>query len=377
MKLKRSITALGAFFVLGAGSLGIAACGSSVPGDAVANVAGNPISVQAFNHWMFVAAKSQAAQSPGQPVIVPEDPPNFTQCIANVRKEIPQLADPKKNPDKTIKADCANLFTSLSSQVLDFLITSYWYQADAAKQHITVSDAQVLKAFNTAKSQQFQTASQYQSFLSQTGQTQADILYRFRINQIYTKLLAKHTTAVTPAAISAYYQAHLSQFGTPETRDLRIVLAKNVAGANAAKAALAHGQSWTAVAKKYSTDTSTNTKGGLLLGVVKGQQDAALDTAAFSAPQGVVLGPVKGQFGYYVFEVIKVHAATQQTLTQATPTIRQTLTSTQQNTASTAVQNAAKKTWLSQTTCRSGYQMADCKGYKAPKSSTTGTTSTG
>lgn len=377
MKLKRSIMALGAFFVLGLGSLGIAACGSSVPGDAVANVAGNPISLQAFNHWMFVAAKSQAAQSPGQPVIVPEDPPNFTQCIADVRKKIPQLADPKKNPDKTIKADCANLFTSLSSQVMDFLITSYWYQADAAKQHITVSDAQVFKAFTTAKNQQFQTASQYQSFLSQTGQTQADILYRFRINQIYTKLLAKHGTAVTPAAISAYYQAHLSQFGTPQTRDLRIVLAKNVSDANAAKAALAHGQSWAAVAKKYSTDTATKSNGGLLNGVIKGQQDAALDTAAFSAPQGVVLGPVKGQFGYYIFEVVKVHPATQQTLAQATPTIRQTLASAQQSTASTAVQNAAKKNWLSQTTCRSGYQMADCKGYRPPKSSTTGTTSTG
>ena len=51
--------ALGAFFAVAGG---IAACGSSVPGNSVADVAGNPITLQAFNHWMYVAAKSQAAQ---------------------------------------------------------------------------------------------------------------------------------------------------------------------------------------------------------------------------------------------------------------------------------------------------------------------------
>ena len=64
MKVRSSISALGAFFVI---AIGIAGCGSGVPGDSVADVAGNPISTQAFNHWMYVAAKSQAAQSPASP----------------------------------------------------------------------------------------------------------------------------------------------------------------------------------------------------------------------------------------------------------------------------------------------------------------------
>ncbi len=68
-----------------------------MPGNSVANVAGNPITTQAFNHWMYVAAKGQAAQSPGQPVIVPNDPPNFTKCVTQVRAQIPAL---KKTSDK-------------------------------------------------------------------------------------------------------------------------------------------------------------------------------------------------------------------------------------------------------------------------------------
>ena len=368
MKSMRKLLALGAFFAL---AIGVSACGSGVPGNSVADVAGNPITTQAFNHWMYVAAKSQAAQSPGQPVIVPNDPPDFSQCVSNVRKQIPQLAS---TPASQLKSDCSQLFTSLSSQVMDFLIKAYWYQADAVRQHISVTDAQVQQAFNSAKQAQFPTDAQFQSFLTQTGQTLPDILFRFRVNQIYTKLLAKHDTTVTQAQIESYYNNHKSQFGTPETRNLRIVLTKTQDQANAAKSALQKGQSWDQVAKQYSVDPTTKNSGGVLNGVTKGQQDAALDAAAFSAPQNQLQGPVKGQFGYYVYEVTGVKPSTQQTLAQATPTIRQTLTTQQQTNAQTAIDNRAKSNWLSQTKCRSDYAMADCSGYKAPASSSTTST---
>jgi foldase protein PrsA len=314
-----------------------------------------------------VAAKSQAAQSPGSPVIVPSDPPNFDKCVAQVRKQVPALA---KASAKQLRADCKQLFTSLSSQVMDFLIKGYWYQAQAAKQGIKVTDKQVQDAFNKAKNQQFQTSAQFQTFLSQTGQTMNDILFRFRINQLFMKLVAKHQTQVTSATIQQYYQSHLSQFGTPATRNLRIVLAKNQAQANAAKQALQSGQSWSAVAKKYSSDPTSKNSGGLLVGVTKGQEDQALDTAAFSAQLNKLGGPVKGQFGYYVYEVTKITNPTQQTLAQATPLIRQTLLGRQQTNAQTSLDKQVRKNWLSQTKCRSGYAMADCSGYKAPKTST-------
>ena len=363
-KYRRVIAALCAFFVLGGT---VAACGSDVPGNSVAVVAGNPITMQAFNHWMYVAAKSQAAQSPGSPVIVPSDPPNFDKCIAQVRKQVPSLA---KTAAKQLKADCKQLFTSLSSQVLDFLVKGYWYQAEAARLGIKVSNAQVQAAFDKAKNQQFQTPAQFQNFLTQTGQTLNDILFRFRINQLFQKLIARHTTKITPATIQQYYQSHLSQFGSPETRSIRIVLAKTKGQAAAAKAALKSGKSWNAVAKKYSIDPTSKKNGGLLSGVTKGQEDRALDSAAFSAQLNKVGGPVKGQFGYYVYDVTKITKPTQQTLAQATPLIQQTLQSQQQTSAQSALDKAAKSRWLKQTKCRSGYAMADCSGYKAPKTST-------
>ena len=368
MKVRRSLLALGAFFVL---AVVVAGCGSGVPGNSVADVAGNPITTQAFNHWMYVVAKSQAAQQPGAPVIVPNDPPDFNNCIAEVRKEIPSLA---KTKTATLRTDCKQLFTSLSSQVMDFLIKAYWYQADAAKQHVKVTDAEVEKAFTTAKKQTFPSAAQYNTFLTQTGQTTADVVYRFKINTVLQKLVAKYTKPVTQADIVAYYNNHQSQFGTPQSRNMRIVLTKTAAQADAAKKAISSGQSWNAVAKKYSIDPTTKNSGGLLTGVTQGQQDAALTEAAFSAPVNTLLGPVKGQFGFYVLEVTKINASTHTALSQASASIRQTLTTTEQQTAQTTVDSHAKKDWMSQTTCRSTYSMADCKGYKAPKTATTGTT---
>ncbi len=367
MKSLRSILALGAFFVVI--SAAVAGCGSSssgVPSDSVAVVAGNPITTKAFKHWMFVAAQGQAAQSPGSPVIIP-DPPNYTKCIADARKDIPSLA---KTPAKTLKTDCSQLFTTLSGQVMDFLIKAYWYQADAHKMGINLTDAQVQKALAAAKKSQFSTDAQFQTFLKTSGQTAQDILFRVRVNQIFQKLSAKHPSKVTPAAIAAYYNAHKSQFGSPESRNMDIVLTKTEADANKAKAAIQSGQSWKVVAKKYSIDPSKST-GGALNGVTAGQQDASLSKAAFAAPVNQLIGPVKSQFGYYVIRVTKINPATQRTLAQSTALIKQTLTSQLQTQAQTAVDNHAKKDWLKKTSCRKQYAMADCNGYKAPKTTST------
>jgi foldase protein PrsA len=370
MKISRLIPALGAFFVLAAG---IAACGSGVPGNSVADMAGNPISLGAFNHWMYVAAKSNAAQSPGAPVIVPNDPPTFTQCIAQARKQIPQLA---KTPAATLKTDCNQLFQSLSSRVMEFLITSYWYQAEAARQNVKITDAQVQKVFASEKNQQFRSNAEFQAFLNQSGQTLDDIIYRVRVSELVKQLRAKHPATVTQAQISAYYRSHPTQFGTPETRDIKIVRTNDPKQAAAAKAALDKGQSWSSVAQKYSVDTATKSKGGQLKGVGRGQEERALDEAAFSAPTGKVLGPIHGTFGYYVFEVTRVNRSTQQSLAQATPLIRQILQGQAQTNAQTAVDNQARKNWLHRTKCRTLYAMNDCAGYKAPKGSSTSSTQT-
>ena len=60
-------------------------------------------------------------------------------------------------------------------------------------------------------------------------------------------------------------------------------------------------------------------------------------------------------------------------LAQSTALIKQTLQSQLTTAAQTAVDNTAKKNWLKKTECLKLYAMADCNGYKAPKTTSTAT----
>ncbi len=85
--------------------------------------------------------------------------------------------------------------------------------------------------------------------------------------------------------------------------------------------------------KQYSIDEASKSQGGLLPAVSEGQQEKAFDTAIFAADRGKIEGPVKTQFGWYVFEVEKVTKASQQTLEQSKDTIKNLLRSQRQQKA--------------------------------------------
>ena len=60
--------------------VGLAACGGGgIPGNAVVQVGGNPITKATFEHWLSVAAASSSTTAPGQtaPKPVVPDPPEL------------------------------------------------------------------------------------------------------------------------------------------------------------------------------------------------------------------------------------------------------------------------------------------------------------
>ena len=88
----------------------------------------------------------------------------------------------------------------------------------------------------------------------------------------------------------------------------------------------------------------------------------------------VLSGPVKTPFGYYIYEVTKIIPGNQQTLAEAQSSAKQQLIASQQQAALSKFVKEFKKKWMAETDCRSGYVVADCKQYKAPKTSSTGAT---
>jgi foldase protein PrsA len=352
------------FCVLGASVALVAGCGDAVPGNSVATVDGNDIKKDEFTHWMTVAAKST-----GQPNATVPDAPDYTKCVAAKRKTLPKPAKGQpETTDKQLKDQCKQEYEALRDQVMQLLTRFEWINGEAEERGIKLSDEDVKKSFEEQKKQAFPKEADYQKFLKQNGQSEQDILERVRLDLLSNKIrdeIIKGKDKVSDAQIQDFYDKNKERFAQPERRDLRVVLTKTEAKANEAKAALDSGDSWKEVAKKYSIDEASKAQGGKQPAQAKGTLERSLDEAVFSADKGKITGPVKTQFGWYVFEVENVTKASQQTLEQAKETIRQTLQSQNQQKALDAFLKDFEKKWKERTECRDGYVTAVCKGGKA------------
>jgi foldase protein PrsA len=376
-KYFRSISALGAVFFA---VIGLAACGGGIPGNAVVQVNGTPITKTTFEHWMSVASASTASSTgtTGAKPAIPV-PPDYTACIAHLEATAPKPAKGQAKPTSAqLKSECEQQYKSLQQEVLGFLISSSWVLGEAESLGVKVSDSEVKKEFEKIKNEQFPKAAEFQKFLATSGQTVSDLLLRVKLNMLSSKIqqkIAKQKATVSKEEIKKYYEQHKSQYGTPEKRDVRIVLTKTEAQANEAKKEIESGKSFASVAKSKSIDPTSKNTGGELKGVVKGQEEKALDEAIFSAPKGKLGGPVKTPFGYYIYEVTSTTPGSSQSLAQSEAAIKQQLAATGQQSALSKFVKEFRSKWEAKTECASGYSVQDCHGYKKPKTSATeGTT---
>lgn len=344
-----------------------AGCGDSVPGNAVARVGDSSVTKVDFDRWFDVAASSNPAGKTDY------SPPDFKACVATKKKSAPKPA--KGQPattDEQYQAQCKQEYEQLRDQALQFLILEQWVAGEANDQGIDVPTKEFQTDYEKAKKDAFPTESDFKKFLEQSGMTASDARFQVAFNTVYTKLrekAVKGADKVTEAAIADFYKENKERFAQPETRDVRIVLTKTKSKADAALKALNSGDSFSKVAKKFSIDPASKERGGALPGVAKGSQEKAFDDALFSAKKGELTGPVKVQFGYYVFKVQKITPATQQSLKDSKAAIKQELEAQAQKDADDEFNAALRTKWKAKTICREGFVMDQCKN--APKVETT------
>ncbi len=352
--------------LLGLSAMAISACGNDVPSGAVATVGDESISQQEFDRWFKTAS---AAQAQGGQVAEP-DPPDFEKCVA-AKKKLPQPQGQDKATDSELKKQCKTEYETLRTQVMQFLIQAEWVQQEAEKQDVKVTDAQIQKSLEDQKKQAFPNEKAYKEYLKSSGLTEEDVLFRVKLDQLQQKLTQKITEdskKVTDQDIEEYYEKNKKRFAQPERRDLQVVLTKTEAKAEEAKKALEDGDSFKQVAKQYSIDEASKAQGGKLPAITKGQQEKAFDEAIFSADKGELVGPVKTQFGWYVFEVDKITEASQQTLEQSKETIRNLLRSQGQQEALDEWIKNFREEYKDDTSCADDFRIAECSN--APKEET-------
>ena len=203
----------------------LSACGSDVPGDSVAKVDNLTISKQSFDRWVNIAARSGAGQGGGAGV---PDAPNFTKCIAAAKLAQPKL--PVGTPAPTAaqyKQQCETRYTQLQQQTATFLIRSTWLDKEAGRQDVKVSDKDVATEFDKARVAAFPKAADFLKFMKNSGSQLADLQFRQRTQILQQKITEKITKDIKPPTdkeLQAFYEKNRSQFGTPESRTLQVIL---------------------------------------------------------------------------------------------------------------------------------------------------------
>lgn len=137
--------------------------GSAANVDAVAYVSHTPISKASYRHWLAVETALGAAGSPAH-------------------------------------------------QALGFLITSEWVLGEATARGISVSEAEVKQRFAQLVHESFPKAGSLQKYLAKSGETEADLLARIKVELLASKIAAKVTSGKSAAKRSALLTAFENEF---------------------------------------------------------------------------------------------------------------------------------------------------------------------
>ena len=173
---------------------------------------------------------------------------------------------------------------------------------------------------------------------------------------------------VSEQDILSYYTQNQSQYGTPESRDVRHILvsvkgkygqvdfAASKAKADQIYAQLKAGADFAALAKQDSDDPGSKDSGGKLT-ISKGQTVPEFDKVSFELNKGELSKPVKTQYGYHVIQAVSdVRKATTTPLDKVRATIRTTLLQQKRNEEMQAWVEDLRKDYQGKVSYAAGYE---------------------
>ncbi len=332
------------FFVLAlvAATL-LAACGSTkknaVPAGAVAIVGSDPITKADLNSLMAQAKAQYAAAK------------------------------------KTFPAIGSKSYQSVQDSALAYLVEQSAYAQQAEKMGIKVTSAEVDSSLAQAIKQNFKgSQKKYEAELKKQHVTEAQVKENIHETLLDNKVSSALTSGVTVSQgeIKKYYDAHKSSYQIGESRAVSHILVKTKAEAESIYRQLKAGANFAKLAKKYSTDSSKSNGGALGVMQKKNLVKPFADVLFSDLKTGTFSKPVHTIYGWHIIEptgpIVKAHL---QTLSEASPTISQTLLTPKQNTAVAAWVKNAQKYAADNTNYAPGYEPAT-----TTSSSTVATTTT-
>ena len=131
---------------------------------------------------------------------------------------------------------------------------------------------------------------------------------------------------VSEKEIKEYYQQNLSRFSSPPKVEARHILLRDLDTAQEVASGLKRGEDFGQLAKEFSIDLPSASKGGKLGTVQKGRATLPeVEKALFTVSEGEVSDIVKTKYGYHIFVVDKRIARQFKPLEEVSDLIRRIL----------------------------------------------------
>jgi parvulin-like peptidyl-prolyl isomerase len=261
---------------------------------------------------------------------------------------------------------------ALKEAIMGQLLESAWIQGEAEELGISVTDKEIKTELAQIKKTNWPTPAAYKEFLKTSKLTQDEVNEKVKVQLLGTKIQELISGAAPPPSNSEiaenYEENKATTYTTKPSRDVRLLVNEDKGEVEAALKALEADDSpanWKTVAKKYSSDPSTSSKGGLQTGLTEEllQSAGPLKEAIFGAATGEVSGPVEFQKNYVVFEVEKLNPEKVQTLGEVRAQISAQLGETTKKEFLEEFITKFQTKWTSRTTCASGFEISRCANY--------------
>lgn len=321
------------------GALLLAGCGGSdsnssedVPDDAVALVGDQEISKAQFNALIEQAEASAKQQ----------------------KRSFPPAGSPE--------------FKNLQNQGLEYLIRRAEFEQKAEEMDVAVSEKQVDERLEQLKKQFYGGEDKkFRDSLKKLKLTEEQVKKDVRAQLLEEQLYKKVTedVKVSDKEIEDFYNKNKSQYQQAATREVRHILVKTKAKADALHGQIQGGANFANLAKKNSEDPGSKSQGGKLT-VSQGQTVPPFDKAAFSLKKNELSEPIKTQYGWHIIEPLsEVKKASTTPLPQVKEAIKQQLLSEKKTTE--------MREWIEG--LKDEFDVAYQVGYEPPKTNTTSTQS--
>jgi parvulin-like peptidyl-prolyl isomerase len=324
---------------------------------------------------IFAVAQGIGAQSvpSGDAAIVksvPSDEGTISQAEVK-RATAQQIAAASSESKAKAPKPGSKKYEELKDKALGELLDQIWIKGEAAELGISATPKQIETELKTIKKTNFPTEKAYEEFLKKSHFTQEDVDARVELQILSTEIqeqIKAQTKPPTADEIQAYYEAEkATQFTTPASRDVRVIVNKDKSKVEAAQKALEADQSpanWKKVAAKYSSDPTTKTNGGLQKAITEEFVKGDLKKAIFGSATGELVGPVDFDKNFLVVEPVKLNPAKAKTLAEVRSQISQTLTQKVQEESFSEFVSEYQSKWTSRTYCASGYTVERCSNFK-------------